>query len=77
MWPSLKTSRRLICCFKEKFRIGEEDIKTRGAKALERHRVMEEGYQKALAEYLTLMESLQSSASTVGAYGNTSDQASP
>ncbi|MFI5294709.1 MAG: transglutaminase family protein [Thermodesulfovibrionales bacterium] len=63
---NIKASHLLL---QEKFRAREEDVKTRGAKALERHRVMEEGYQKALAEYLTLIESLQSSANTVGAYG--------
>ncbi len=42
-----------------KFRIRGEDVKTRGGRAVQRQRAMEEGYQKALGEYLGLVEGLQ------------------
>ncbi|MDH4232801.1 MAG: hypothetical protein OEW04_12330, partial [Nitrospirota bacterium] len=40
----------------ERFRLRREEVKSLGAKAQERHRVMEEGYLRALEEYLALME---------------------
>lgn len=46
----------------EAFKVKEDTIKTLGAKAMERHQVMSEGYKKALAEYLNLIESLSGSA---------------
>lgn len=36
----------------------EEEVRAHGAKALQRHRVMSEGYEKALLEYLSLVEGL-------------------
>jgi hypothetical protein len=42
----------------DRFRIREEEIKAHGKKALERHRLMSEGYSRALRDYLALVESL-------------------
>ncbi|MGD0886778.1 MAG: transglutaminase-like domain-containing protein [Thermodesulfovibrionales bacterium] len=42
----------------ERFRLREEEVKSKGPKAQERQRVMSEGYRKALAEYLSLVDSL-------------------
>lgn len=42
----------------DKFRTREEDLKSRGAKAQERHQVMEEGVRMSLEEYLGIIEGL-------------------
>src|SRR3972149_1124535 len=42
----------------ERFRLREEELKARGAKALARHRAMSGGYREALEEYLSLVDSL-------------------
>lgn len=47
----------------ERFRLRREQVNNLAAKAQERHRVMEEGYLKALGEYLALMEGLQQESS--------------
>ena len=57
---NIKASHLLL---KEKFRQREEEVKTRGAKAAKRHQTMEEGYRKALGEYLNLVEGLQPASS--------------
>jgi hypothetical protein len=44
----------------EQFRQREGEISSRGAKALTRHRIMSEGYSRALRDYLGLIESLPS-----------------
>ncbi len=44
----------------DQFRQREEEVATRGAKALERHRAVSEGYSRAIREYLSLMQSLSS-----------------
>ena len=43
---------------REKFTAGGEEIKALGPKAQERHRATEEGYRKALEEYLSLINNL-------------------
>ena len=47
---------------KEKFRIRAGDVKTKGDRAEERHRAMEEGYLEDLGDYLSLIGNLQDSA---------------
>ncbi len=51
----IKASHLLL---QEQFRLREEEIRLVGVKALERYRVMAEGFSRALREYLSLMESL-------------------
>ena len=46
----------------ERFRLRQQAVNSLGVKAQDRHRVMEEGYLKALADYLNLVESLQQSS---------------
>lgn len=46
----------------ERFTIGQERLTALGSNAIIRHQVITEGYQRALAEYLSLMESLWSDA---------------
>ena len=64
---NIKASHLLI---QEKFKLKEDAIKTLGAKAIERHQVMSEGYKKALAEYLNLIESLTKESSQQSALSN-------
>lgn len=42
----------------ERFRIKEEELMNQGEKAKQRHRIMSEGYHKAIEEYLSLIDSL-------------------
>ncbi|MBI5101639.1 MAG: hypothetical protein HZB33_07395 [Nitrospirae bacterium] len=42
----------------EKFRQREEEVKSLGQLAIDRHRAMEEGYNRAMYEYLSLLDSL-------------------
>jgi len=42
----------------EQFRLREEKVGAHGAKALERHRAMSEGYRKGVEECLSLLEDL-------------------
>ncbi len=45
----------------ERFSLREDAVKSLGAKAMERHTTMSEGYKKSLQEYLSLMDSLPAS----------------
>ena len=56
----IKTSDVLL---QERFRLRQETADQLGARAGQRHRAMEEGYLKALGEYLALIESLQQGSS--------------
>lgn len=42
----------------ERFRMKEEELMNQGEKAKQRHRIMSEGYHKAIEEYLSLIDSL-------------------
>lgn len=44
----------------ERFRLREEEVKAHGPKAQERHRVMSEGYSRAIQDYLELIAGLPS-----------------
>ncbi len=57
---NIKASHLLM---QERFKLREEKVKALGSKAIERQRVMSEGYSKALTEYLSLIEGLPSASS--------------
>ncbi len=54
----IKASHLLL---QERFSLREDAVKSLGAKAIERHTTMSEGYKKSLQEYLSLMDSLPAS----------------
>lgn len=59
LFQQIRTSYRLL---QEEFRVKEGEISAHGTVVLERHRVMSEGYSRALQEYLGLLERLSSGA---------------
>ena len=54
--------RKAHTLLQERFRSRQEAVHQLGGKAIERQSVMEAGYLKALGEYLSLIESLQTTA---------------